>query len=102
MKRKKITVQTSLHCMAESQGFEPWVRYHPTHDFQSCALDHSANSPRGECSQDRIIVAFHVLSSFQFGNFVFGQFAPHTGRQIIDKDRAETDSFQTYNLMTDG
>ena len=32
--------------MAESQGFEPWVRYHPTHDFQSCALDHSANSPR--------------------------------------------------------
>ena len=40
------TVQINLHCMAESQGFEPWVRYHPTHDFQSCALDHSANSPR--------------------------------------------------------
>lgn len=21
---------------AESQGFEPWVGYKPTHDFQSC------------------------------------------------------------------
>ena len=31
--------------MAESQGFEPWVRDYRTHDFQSCAFDHSANSP---------------------------------------------------------
>ncbi len=39
---------------AESQGFEPWVRYHPTHDFQSCALDHSANSPGSECSLETV------------------------------------------------
>ena len=44
-KAHEKTVQKNLHCLAESQGFEPWVRYHPTHDFQSCALDHSANSP---------------------------------------------------------
>ena len=37
--------------MAESQGFEPWVRDYRTHDFQSCAFDHSANSPnRPICS----------------------------------------------------
>ncbi len=30
--------------MAQSLGFEPRVGYQPTHDFQSCALDHSANS----------------------------------------------------------
>ncbi len=43
---KLNTGKKTVHCLAESQGFEPWVRYHPTHDFQSCALDHSANSPR--------------------------------------------------------
>ena len=32
--------------MAQSLGFEPRVGYQPTHDFQSCALDHSANSAR--------------------------------------------------------
>lgn len=26
--------------MAQSQGFEPWVGYQPTHDFQSCAPLH--------------------------------------------------------------
>ena len=35
--------------MAESQGFEPWVRDYRTHDFQSCAFDHSANSPSVFC-----------------------------------------------------
>ena len=30
--------------LAQSLGFEPRVGYQPTHDFQSCALDHSANS----------------------------------------------------------
>ena len=40
--------------MAESQGFEPWVPLKGTHDFQSCALDHSANSP---CEWCYIIIA---------------------------------------------
>ena len=31
--------------LAESQGFEPWRRSSRLHDFQSCAFDHSANSP---------------------------------------------------------
>ena len=30
--------------LAERLGFEPRVRYQRTHDFQSCALDHSAIS----------------------------------------------------------
>ena len=32
--------------MAESERFELSVRYHRTHDFQSCSLSHSDNSPR--------------------------------------------------------
>ena len=32
--------------MAESQGFEPWVRYQRTHDFQSCAISRIAFSGR--------------------------------------------------------
>ena len=31
--------------MAEREGFEPSVRFGRTHDFQSCAFDHSAISP---------------------------------------------------------
>ena len=57
----KKQCRQSLHCLAESQGFEPWVRYHPTHDFQSCALDHSANSPG-----QRMLTSVHysVISGF--------------------------------------
>ena len=47
--------------MAESQGFEPWVRDYRTHDFQSCAFDHSANSPSVFCSF-RFVVSFVSLS----------------------------------------
>ena len=57
-RKHEKTVQINLHCMAESQGFEPWVRYHPTHDFQSCALDHSANSPKQQ-----------MLTSLQYSGF---------------------------------
>ena len=32
--------------VAERVGFEPTVGGHPTHDFQSCAFDHSAISPQ--------------------------------------------------------
>ena len=31
--------------MADRQGFEPWIPFRGIHDFQSCAFDHSANSP---------------------------------------------------------
>ncbi len=31
--------------LAESRGFEPRRRFRRLHDFQSCAFDHSANSP---------------------------------------------------------
>lgn len=47
--------------MAESQGFEPWVRDYRTHDFQSCAFDHSANSPSVFCCF-RFVVSFVSLS----------------------------------------
>ena len=48
--------------MAQSLGFEPRVGYQPTHDFQSCALDHSANSAssvvcRGGSTATMIIIA---------------------------------------------
>ena len=32
--------------MAESQGFEPWVRLRTQH-FECCTIDHSDNSPKG-------------------------------------------------------
>nr|DAQ17130.1 MAG TPA: hypothetical protein [Inoviridae sp.] len=31
--------------MAQRRGFEPPVGFRPTHDFQSCAFDHSAIYP---------------------------------------------------------
>ena len=31
--------------LAEREGFEPSVRYHRTHDFQSCSLSRSDTSP---------------------------------------------------------
>ena len=31
--------------MAESQGFEPWVRLRTQH-FECCTIDHSDNSPK--------------------------------------------------------
>ena len=42
---KKRNLANTKFLLAESLGFEPKVGYQPTHDFQSCALDHSANSP---------------------------------------------------------
>ncbi len=39
--------------LAESQGFEPWRRSSRLHDFQSCAFDHSANSPNIELFSQR-------------------------------------------------
>jgi hypothetical protein len=35
----------SLEKLAERGGFEPPVRYKPTHAFQACALNRSAISP---------------------------------------------------------
>ena len=32
--------------MADREGFEPSVRFRRTHDFQSCAFDHSAIYPK--------------------------------------------------------
>ena len=37
---------SSEHVVAEREGFEPSVGYKPTHDFQSCTLNHSVTSPR--------------------------------------------------------
>ncbi len=31
--------------MADREGFEPSVPFRGTHDFQSCAFDHSATYP---------------------------------------------------------
>ena len=46
----------SFHCtlpaLASRKEYKFMVRYHPTHDFQSCALDHSANSPCMVTSND--------------------------------------------------
>ena len=46
-KTAKTALYHSIKCgnLAESQGFEPWRRSSRLHDFQSCAFDHSANSP---------------------------------------------------------
>ena len=54
--------------MAESQGFEPWVRSSRTHDFQSCAFDHSANSPSDSFIINKIsvLVNTHLQNLFQF------------------------------------
>ena len=35
--------------MADREGFEPSVRFRRTHDFQSCAFDHSAIYPNRLC-----------------------------------------------------
>ena len=35
----------SLYTMADREGFEPSVPFRGTHDFQSCAFDHSAIYP---------------------------------------------------------
>ena len=35
------------HFLAERQGFEPWVPFWSTHDFQSCLFSHSSISPDG-------------------------------------------------------
>ncbi len=49
--------------LAESQGFEPWVRSSRTHDFQSCAFDHSANSPLTFYSPFSEYVFYYILTS---------------------------------------
>ena len=47
LKYKKYGIKPKFNTvfLAESQGFEPWRRSSRLHDFQSCAFDHSANSP---------------------------------------------------------
>ncbi len=62
--------------LAQSLGFEPRVGYQPTHDFQSCALDHSANSAYsfvccGGSTATMIIIA--PWNSNVKGKFVFFQ-----------------------------
>ena len=46
IKKHCLTNQTALLALAEREGFEPSVRYHRTHDFQSCSLSRSDTSPR--------------------------------------------------------
>ena len=50
-KAKEKALNQTIPCffLAESQGFEPWNRSSRLHDFQSCAFDHSANSPWSTC-----------------------------------------------------
>ena len=60
-RKQKTSIHRILVC-AQSLGFEPRVGYQPTHDFQSCALDHSANSAslvvrRGGSTATMIIIA---------------------------------------------
>ena len=43
--KTKIHVDFEIKIMAESERFELSVRYQRTHDFQSCSLSHSDNSP---------------------------------------------------------
>ena len=59
--------------LAESQGFEPWDGYKPSHDFQSCALDHSANSPWPEDRNESIVQAVFPPVK-QFGENAFTLF----------------------------
>ena len=45
----KPSAREGFVVMAEREGFEPSVRFGRTHDFQSCAFDHSAISPNTLC-----------------------------------------------------
>ena len=42
--KRNRTQKAVSYSMAESEGFEPSERDYRSHDFQSCAFDHSANS----------------------------------------------------------
>ncbi len=44
----RLNIAEVLHDIppfAESEGFEPSIRFWRIHTFQACAFDHSANSP---------------------------------------------------------
>ena len=38
-------MKVALHIVAERQGFEPWVPFAGTTDFESVPFDHSGTSP---------------------------------------------------------
>lgn len=88
-KTKRKAPNQAIRCfsLAESQGFEPWVRDYRTHDFQSCAFDHSANSPyiyNSSCeavfclslSDDIYYTAQGIQSQVFFYIFLFFHFPP--------------------------
>lgn len=45
IRKKTLFSSVFLIKMADREGFEPSVRFGRTHDFQSCAFDHSAIYP---------------------------------------------------------
>ena len=45
IRKKTLLSSVFLIKMADREGFEPSVRFRRTHDFQSCAFDHSAIYP---------------------------------------------------------
>lgn len=45
IQKKKVIHRITFLYVAERQGFEPWVRYNRTHDFQSCSFSRSDTSP---------------------------------------------------------
>ena len=60
--------------MADREGFEPSVPFGGTHDFQSCAFDHSAIYPNHEHAY---IVNKFVLQQFFieiFARFIYKGF----------------------------
>ena len=51
--------------LAESEGFEPSVRYKHTHAFQACSLSHSDNSPCSVFQGGRSLSCFHNPNKFE-------------------------------------
>ena len=60
--------------MAEREGFEPSVRYHRTHDFQSCSLSRSDTSPyRNNVPCNDTWYVIHCQGLFHGGGDVVGE-----------------------------
>ena len=54
--------------MAQRRGFEPPVSFWPTHDFQSCSLNHSDISAYKACRKPYYItVFFKKMQAFLLG-----------------------------------
>ena len=71
IRKKTLSSSVFFNKMADREGFEPSIPFRGIHDFQSCALGHSAIYPYSVTSHDNFRIYAYINRYFIFSKHFF-------------------------------